>query len=67
MGAQRAPLIGQALIDTVGRKPTCEGIAPPYRTVVAYYLLPVADLLILNAPMLYLGAVYTILDLSESY
>jgi len=23
---QRAPLIGQALIDTVGRKPTCEGI-----------------------------------------
>ena len=23
---QRTPLIGQALIDTVGRKPTCEGI-----------------------------------------
>jgi hypothetical protein len=34
---------------------------------MAYYLLLIIDLLILNALTPYLGAVYTILDLSESY
>ena len=43
-------------------------IALPYRMVVLYYyLVPITDLFVFNTPMPYLGAVYTILDLSKSY
>jgi hypothetical protein len=43
-------------------------IALPYRAAaVYYYLVLVTGLFIPNALTPYLGAVYTILDLSESY
>ena len=43
-------------------------IALPYRTAVLYYyLVPITDLSIFNAPTPYLRAVYTILDFSKSY
>ena len=43
-------------------------IALPYRAnAIYYYLIPVAGLFILNALTPYLGAIYTILDLSKSY
>ena len=43
-------------------------IALPYKTAVLYYyLVPITDLPIFNAPTPYLRATYTILDLSESY
>jgi len=42
-------------------------IALPYRAVVVYYLAPVLGPFILNTLTPYLGAVYTILDLSQSY
>jgi len=42
-------------------------IALPYRAAVVYYLAPVLGLFVLNILTPYLGAVYTILDLSESY
>ena len=42
-------------------------LALPYRAAAVYcYLVPVAGLFILNTLMPYLGAVYTILDLSKS-
>ena len=43
-------------------------ITPPYRTaIVCYYSLLVVDLLVLNTLTPYSGAIYTILDLGESY
>ena len=43
-------------------------IALPYRAdTVYYYLVPVINLFILAALTPYLGAMYTILDLSEFY
>ena len=43
-------------------------IALPYKIVVLYYyLVPITDLSIFNAPTPYLRAVYTILDFSKFY
>ena len=43
-------------------------IALPYKTAVLYYyLVPITDLSIFNTLTPYLRAIYTILDLSESY
>ena len=43
-------------------------IALPYRIVILYYyLVPITDLSIFNAPTPYLRAIYTILNLSKSY
>ena len=43
-------------------------IVPPRRAAVArYYLVPIIDPFILNILTPYLRAVYTALDLSESY
>jgi len=42
-------------------------IALPYRAAVVYYLAPVLGLFVLNTLTPYLGAIYTILDLGESY
>jgi len=42
-------------------------IALPYRAAMVCYLAPVLGLFVLNALTPYLGAMCTILDLSESY
>ena len=43
-------------------------IALPYRmAVLCYYLVPIIDLSIFNAPTPYLGAVYIILNFSKFY